>query len=172
MAVAIEVPRGAVVETLLERGAALYTLNPKQVDRFRDRFTVAGAKDDRRDALVLASALRTDVIAFRRVRIDDPLVIQPRELARADEDLAQEFNRLANRLREQLHRTVPEWLTLSPSATDAWFWELIERVPSFSLPAAACELKRGVVERVLRAPQIRRVARTRSWPFSAARRCT
>ena len=58
--VAIEVPHGPVVEALLERGFAVYAINPKQLDRFRDRFTVAGAKDDSRDAHVLGDALRTD----------------------------------------------------------------------------------------------------------------
>ena len=47
IAVAIEVPHGAVVETLLERNFAVHAINPKQLDRFRDRFTVAGAKDAR-----------------------------------------------------------------------------------------------------------------------------
>jgi hypothetical protein len=32
----------------------------KQLDRFRDRYSVAGAKDDKRDAMVLADSLRTD----------------------------------------------------------------------------------------------------------------
>ena len=32
----------------------MHTINPKQLDRLRDRFSVAGAKDDRRDAYVLA----------------------------------------------------------------------------------------------------------------------
>src|SRR5215470_19520184 len=50
VAVAIEIPRGAVVESLVERGFHVYAINPKQLDRFRDRHTVAGAKDDRRDA--------------------------------------------------------------------------------------------------------------------------
>src|SRR5262245_4489151 len=54
--VAIEVPHGPIVETLLERGFTVWALNPKQMDRFRDRFSVAGAKDDRRDAMVMASA--------------------------------------------------------------------------------------------------------------------
>src|SRR5690606_5486675 len=58
--VAIEVPHGAVVETLLERGIAVFACNPKQLDRFRDRFSVPGAKDDSLDALVLANSLRTD----------------------------------------------------------------------------------------------------------------
>ena len=35
----------------MERGFAVHALNPKQLDRFRDRFS--GAKDDRRDARVL-----------------------------------------------------------------------------------------------------------------------
>ena len=60
IAVAIEVPHGPVVEALLERGFRVHAINPKQLDRFRDRFTVAGAKDDRRDAHVLSDSLRTD----------------------------------------------------------------------------------------------------------------
>ena len=44
IAVAIEMPHGPVVEALLERGFRVYAINPKQLDRFRDRFTVAGAK--------------------------------------------------------------------------------------------------------------------------------
>jgi hypothetical protein len=79
IAVAIEVPRGMLVEWLVERGIAVYAINPKQLDRFRDRFTMAGAKDDRRDAWVLADSLRTDRPAFRRVRLEHPLVLQLRE---------------------------------------------------------------------------------------------
>jgi hypothetical protein len=37
--VAIEVPRGAIVETLLENLFTVYSINPKQLDRFRDRFS-------------------------------------------------------------------------------------------------------------------------------------
>lgn len=104
VAVSIEIPRGAVVESLAERGFHVYAINPKQLDRFRDRHTVAGAKDDRRDAFVLADSLRTDRPCFRKVRVDDPLVIQLREMSRVDDDLAQDMNRLTNRMREQLHR--------------------------------------------------------------------
>jgi hypothetical protein len=52
---------------LLERGFAVYAINPKQMDRFRDRFTVAGAKDDSRAAGVLGDSLRPDRRAFRRL---------------------------------------------------------------------------------------------------------
>ena len=65
--VAIEVPHGPVVETMMERGFTVHSVNPKQLDRFRDRLSPAGAKDDRRDARVLADALRTDGGLCRKV---------------------------------------------------------------------------------------------------------
>ena len=71
VAVAIEVPRGVIVEGLLDRGFHLLAMNPKQLDRFRDRHSAAGAQEDRRDALVLADALRTDPPSFRRVHLGD-----------------------------------------------------------------------------------------------------
>jgi transposase len=72
-------PNGPVVEALLERRFRVHAINPKQLDRFRDRFTVAGAKDDRRDAHVLADSLRTDRHAFRQVSVDDPVIVELRE---------------------------------------------------------------------------------------------
>jgi hypothetical protein len=44
VAVAIEVPHGPVVDTLVDRGFVVHAINPKQLDRLRDRFSVAGAK--------------------------------------------------------------------------------------------------------------------------------
>jgi Transposase len=102
VAVAIEVPHGAVVETLVERGLAVFALNPKQLDRFRDRFTVAGAKDDRRDARVLADAVRTDRRAFMRVRLPAAAVLELREETRIHNELRTEWSRATNSLRQQL----------------------------------------------------------------------
>ena len=153
VAMAIEVPRGALVETLVERGFHVYALNPKQLDRFRDRYTVAGAKDDRRDAFVLAASLRTDRPAFRRVRLDDPVIVELREYSRMDDDLRDELTRLANRLREQLHRFFPQMLELVPAADEPWLWTLLEIVPT---PQAVPRLKRQRIEKVLRTHRIRR----------------
>ena len=58
VAVAIEGPHGPVVDALLDRGFAVHAIDPKRLDRLRDRFSVAGAKDDRRDARVAAAGLR------------------------------------------------------------------------------------------------------------------
>ena len=45
IAVGIEVPRGPVVESLLEGGFCVHSVTPRQLDRFRDRFCASGAKD-------------------------------------------------------------------------------------------------------------------------------
>src|ERR687894_2756413 len=66
VAVAIEVPRGAVVEGLVERGFHVYAINPKQLDRFRDRHSVAGAKDDRPGAFFSGGSLRCGQPPFFR----------------------------------------------------------------------------------------------------------
>src|SRR4029453_19591747 len=78
IAVAIVMPHGPVVEMLLEHGFVDFAINPKQLDRFRDRFSVAGAKDDRRDAHVLGGSLRTDRAAFRQLAADNPGMIELR----------------------------------------------------------------------------------------------
>ena len=95
--VVIEVPRGPVVESLIERGFGVHSINPKQLDRFRDRISPAGAKDDRRDAWVLAGALQSDAHCFRRLEPTDPAIVELREWSRLNEDLTQERVRLANR---------------------------------------------------------------------------
>lgn len=153
VAVALETPRGAVVDTCLARGFRVFAINPKQVDRFRDRHTVAGAKDDRRDAWVLADSLRTDSTAFQVVRSEDPIVVQLRELSRTEEDLDAEFRRLANQLRGHVHRLVPELLALCPGADEPWLWALLEIAPT---PAAQRRLTRARVDHLLRAHRIRR----------------
>jgi hypothetical protein len=50
IAIAIETTHGPAVDALLDHGLQVYAINPKQLDRVRDRLTVAGAKDDTRDA--------------------------------------------------------------------------------------------------------------------------
>lgn len=154
IAVAIETPRGILVDTLIEQGFAVFAINPKQLDRFRDRFSVGGAKDDPRDARVLADALRTDRRAFRHVQPDDPQIIHLRELCRIDEELQESVTRLANRLREQLYRVDAAWLQLSPAADDAWLWALL-RIASH--PEQWARLSRTRVARVLKTHRIRRL---------------
>src|SRR6516164_6728735 len=91
VSVAIEVPRGAIVEGLVERGFHVFAINPKQLDRFRDRHSVAGAKDDRRDAFVLADSVRTDQPSLRRLHLDAPQLVRLPALGRAEETWLGDF---------------------------------------------------------------------------------
>ena len=157
VAVAIEVPRGAIVEGLLERGFHVYAINPKQLDRFRDRHSVAGAKDDRRDAFVLADSVRTDQPSFRRLQLEEPQLLLLRDLSRAEETLLEDFRRSANRLQDQLNRFYPQMLKLCSAADESWLWDLIDLAPT---PAHAALLSEEQVQRVLKAHRIRRVKAT------------
>jgi len=153
--VAIEVPHGPVVETLIERGFNVYVLNPKQMDRFRDRYSMAGAKDDSRDAKVMASALRTDPHCFRRLAISDPIIIELREWSRIAEDLTAERTGLVNRLRQQLWRYFPAFLELEADLSAPWAIELWQALPT---PDAARRVRKASVEAILKRHRIRRLA--------------
>jgi transposase len=153
-AIAIEVPRGAIVETLTEHGFAVFSINPKQLDRFRDRYSPAGAKDDRRDAFVLADSLRTDLHCFHAVRLDEPAVIRLRDLSRLEDDIRDELRRLSNQLREQWHRFFPQLLTLCQSTDEPWVWDLFEVAP---LPAQAARLSEKKIMKILVQHRIRRI---------------
>ena len=124
VAVAIEVPHGPVVDALIDRGFVVYAINPKQLDRLRDRFSVAGAKDDRRDAYVQADGLRTDRRLFRRLQVADPRLIELRAWSRLAEELGVERVRLSNRVRHQLWRYYPQMQKLTNDLAAPWFLEL------------------------------------------------
>jgi hypothetical protein len=168
IAVAIEVPHGPVVDVLLDHGFAVYAINPKQLDRLRDRISVAGAKDDRRDARVAAAGLRTDRPLFRRVLAGDPSVVELREWSRLAEELQQERVRLGHRIRQQLWRYYPQLLALSDDVTAEWVLALWTRAPT---PAQAARLREATLARLLRqhrirkldAPAVRGILRSR-WP--------
>jgi transposase len=152
--VAIEVPHGPVVETLMERKFAVWAINPKQMDRFRDRYSPAGAKDDRRDGLVMASALRTDRHCFRRLSATDPIIIELREWSRMAEELATERTRLTNRMREQLWRYFPAFLDLNADMEAPWLLELWQLVPT---PEKAKRVRQGSIAAILKRNRIRRL---------------
>lgn len=152
--VAIEVPHGPVVESLMERGFRVYAINPKQLDRFRDRFSPAGAKDDSRDARVLADALRTDPHCLRALTPLDPVVVELREWSRIAEELRQERNRLANRVRELLWRYYPQMLDLADDVAAPWFLDLWRLAPA---PDKAARLRATTLERLLKRHRIRRL---------------
>jgi transposase len=154
VAVAIETPTGPVVEALMDRGVAVFSINPKQLDRFRDRLSPAGAKDDRRDALVLGLSLRTDRHCFRQLHPLDPIIVELREWSRMDGELKDERIRLTNRIRQQLWRYYPQALDLNDDMGADWVLDLLALAPT---PATARRLTEKKVAKVLTARRIRRL---------------
>jgi transposase len=154
VAVGIEVPRGALIDHLSGRGADVYALNPKQLDRFRDRHSPSGAKDDRLDAYVLADSLRTDIQCFRLVETENPEIVHLREWTRIRENLSKERRRLANQLSEQLVRYFPQVLELASSPDEWWVLDLLERA---STPDDASHLSVREIRSVLKHRRIRRL---------------
>lgn len=126
--VAIEVPHGPVVAALLAAGFSTFSINPKQLDRFRDRRSLAGAKDDRRDALTLADSLRTDLAAFSHVVLPDDLTLAIRAASRRRDVLLADLRRFSNRLLQDVWASYPDLLALSPAADEPWLWDLLSRL--------------------------------------------
>ena len=152
--VGIETPHGAVVESLLDREIEVYALNPKKLDRFRDRFSVAGAKDDRLDARVLACSLRTDMHAFQKVVLGSAQRIQLREWSRIAEELTEQRTSLGHQIRQQLHRYYPQMLQLSKDLLAPWRLDLWALLPT---PEHAQRAKVSDVKQLLKQHRVRSV---------------
>jgi hypothetical protein len=154
VAEAFEVPHGPVVDSLVDRGFVVHAINPKQLDRLRDRFSVAGAKDDRRDPYLLADGVRTDRRLFHRLNVADPRLIELRAWSQLAEELKEERRRPSNRAGQQLWRYYPQMQQLTDDLAAPWFIELWTIALA---PAQAGRLRKAAVERLLRQHRIRRV---------------
>jgi hypothetical protein len=84
--VAIQTSRGLLIACLRATGRKVVAINPKAVDRYRDRYSVARKKSDAGDAFVLANILRTDITAHRPLPVDSELAQAIAVLARAQQD--------------------------------------------------------------------------------------
>jgi Transposase len=83
--VAIDRPDGLLVDGLLAAGYVVDALNPKAVERTRERTRRSGGKTAPADAELLARILVTDRDRHRPVRPSGPLIEALRVLARQDE---------------------------------------------------------------------------------------
>ena len=124
--VALETPHGPLVGALLEQGFTVYAINPKAVERHRDRFRVAGAKSDLRDAWVLATLLRTD----RPLVPDSEVAQELRALTRDRADLVHTLTMLSNQLIACLKAYFPEFLTLFPDPDRPVALALLQTFPT------------------------------------------
>jgi transposase len=138
--VAIETDRGLLVAALRAAGHRIYPVNPKAVDRYRDRHAVSGAKSDPGDALVLAHLLRTDQHAHRPLPADSELGQAVSVLARAHQDAVWARQQDTNRLRSLLREFFPAALTAFPDLTTKTALAVLTAAPT---PTGAARLSRA-----------------------------
>ncbi|MFN2205507.1 MAG: IS110 family transposase [Candidatus Promineifilaceae bacterium] len=108
--VAIETAHNLLVDYLHDQGYTLYILAPSMVRSNRGRQGGSGAKDDDRDAQLLAEILRTDRGQLIPWQPDGPLVRQMRTLLTWVDQLTKSIVRQRNRLRANLLRFYPQAL--------------------------------------------------------------
>lgn len=143
--VALETDRGLLVAALRETGLQVFSINPKSVDRYRDRFVVSGAKSDAGDALVLAHLLRTDARQHRQLANDSQQVLALSALTRAHQDAVRTRLRDAGRLRSHLREYYPAALTAFPCLTTRTALEVLWEAPT---PTAATQLSADDLRRL------------------------
>jgi transposase len=130
LAVAIETNQGAAIEQLLLSGVAVYPVNPKSAERYRDRKAPSGNKTDYLDAWSLGDALRVDGHGWRALKPLDPLIHELRLLCRDEVELISKRTELVNQLQAALHEYYPAALEAFADWTAAPAWSFVQRFPT------------------------------------------
>jgi transposase len=134
--VAIETSRGPQVERLLALGLAVFPMNPKAAERYRDRKAPSGVKDDLLDAWSFADALRTDGHAWRPLRPEDEQTQLLRLLCRDEIGLIEQRTALVQALKAALREYYPAALEALDDWTLPSSWDLVLQFPT---PAALAQ---------------------------------
>lgn len=148
VAVGIELDRGLLVGSLVAAGYQVYAVNPKAVDRYRDRHAVSGAKSDAGDAKVLADLVRTDRHNHRRVAGDSDLAEAIKVTARAHQSLIWTRQRQVNALRSALREYYPG--ALAAFGTDLAHPDAVAVLAAAPTPQLGRRLSVGQIAAALR----------------------
>src|SRR6266508_2407073 len=131
----IEKPHGRIVDFLLDHGVVVYPVNPKALDRARDRFRMSQSKSYSFDAYVFAEFLRTDHVYLRALQ---PSSEAAQELKLLTEDCQRHIRqqtRLVNQLTATLKAYYPRALEVA-EVTSALAREFLQAYPTpEALPA-------------------------------------
>ena len=130
---AIEKPEGRIVDFLLDHGVVVFPVNPKALDRARDRFRVSGARSDPFDAHVLGTFLRTDHTHLAPLRPSSEAAQELKGLTRDHARQVRQQTRLLNQLTATLKAYYPRALELGAELKSEWVRAFLRDHPT---PAA------------------------------------
>jgi transposase len=135
----IEKPHGRIVDFLLDHGVVVYPVNPKALDRARDRFRMSQSKSDSFDAYVLAEFLRTDHVHLRALEPDSEQAQELKMLTRDHHRLGRHKTRLLNQIEVTLKEYYPRPLEVFSDLESKIALDFLEQ---YSTPGALSELSR------------------------------
>ncbi len=127
----IETDKGLVTSTIMDWGYTVYPINPKAVDRYRDRYKSSGVKSDEFDACVLANILRTDRNRFQPILSDSELARELKALTRDRDKLVGDRTRLSNRLTAILKAYYPAALELFSEVAQPITLSFLRKYPTY-----------------------------------------
>ena len=127
---AIEKPEGRVVDFLLDHGVVVYPLNPKALDRARDRFRASGAKSDPFDAQVAAAFLRTDHGHLHPLQPSSEAAQELKLLTRDCQRQIRQQTRLVNQLTATLKEYYPRPLEVFEDLTTPLARDFLRAYPT------------------------------------------
>lgn len=128
--VAVESHQGLLVYALLEAAYQVYPINPKAMDRYRDRYRMSSSKSDPKDAMVLANILRTDLHLYKPLPKETAVDARLRQLTRAHKSLVQLKVKLLNQLTVQLKSYYPVALQLFSKLDQEITLAFLQRYPT------------------------------------------
>jgi transposase len=160
--VGIETDRGPWVAALAAAGYVVFSINPMQVARYRERHSVSGAKSDRGDAHTLAEIVRLDRAHHQPLALDSSLAEQVKVLTRSHQTLIWTRRRQANLLRSTLRE-------FYPGALAAFGDDLTDRDTLAVLAAAPSPGKGAALSTTRIAAVLRRAGRKRNVDVAATR---
>lgn len=128
--VAIETHDNQLVHFLCERGYPLYVIAPGTVNGNRSRHRASGAKDDDKDAYLLADIVRTDHGRLLPWQSDGVLLRQLRLWLNWVDEVTNSAVRIHNRLRANLLRYYRQALAAFPNLQTNLALRFLQRWPS------------------------------------------
>ena len=136
---AIEKPHGIVVDFMLDHGVVVYPVNPKALDRVRDRFRMSQSKSDSFDAYVLAEYLRTDHAHLRALEPSSEQAQELKMLTRDHHRLMRHKTRLINQIEVTLKEYYPRPLEVFANLESKIALDFLTQYPT---PEALSSLNR------------------------------
>lgn len=136
---AIERPDGRVVDFLLDHGVVVFPINPKALDRARDRFRVSTSKSDPFDARVLATVLRTEHTHLQPLVPSSDAAQELKGLTRDCAHQVRHQTRLLNQLTATLKSYYPRALEVCDDLKSVWGRAFLRDYPTPTVLSAVSE---------------------------------